>query len=639
MLDPAAALTQVTFHFAAAPGRAVTLVGDFPSWKQPHPMTEVRPGAYEVTLALAPGIYRYKLRTEDGAWHPDPAADATDPLDDHGNSLKVVGGAAPPVFLTSGRHHLRRARGGALDVHLEVDATAPVPARIWAETAEGRVQADLHEVLTHRGRRMLQGRLVLPDDGPGSLQLDRYPHVDLPLPAPRAALDEGPTWAVGATFYQVLIDRWRRGRASPPDPRLAPRDAPSHELTVYGGDLAGLTEDLPALAELGLDALVLSPVQPGLTCHRYDATDLLTVDPRLGGEAALERLVAEAHRHGLRVVLDLALTHVSHEHPAFRDLLTHQTASRYAGWFQVLRFPVRWLDARTYRGYADHPWLPRLDLTHPEVVAHAISAARRLADLGVDGLRLDAMDDVPDALWGRLRAELRAAHSELLFLGEVVHDDLARHLEARGADLATDFAHRGDALAFFARGALDAEAFWHRHLARRHRQGPLRLGTRLYFLDNLDTARFSSLAEDPRRLHLALAWLALQPEPIALTYGTELAMAGGADDEVLEHVWQDRLPMPDHPADGETYALLRSLLALRQAHLRRPALEAERLYAEGQALVLRVGALVLALNVGPTMVSLPHGLEGEVLLTVGDAPSVGPLPALSGRVSTAPGSA
>lgn len=88
------------------------------------------------------------------------------------------------------------------------------------------------------------------------------------------------------------------------------------------GDLRGVTDRLPHLAALGVDALWLSPFYPSeLADGGYDVIDHRDVDPRLGGLDDFDALTAEAHRLGLKVVVDLVPNHTSHRHVWFQEAL------------------------------------------------------------------------------------------------------------------------------------------------------------------------------------------------------------------------------------------------------------------------------------------------------------------------------
>src|SRR5688572_26151608 len=86
------------------------------------------------------------------------------------------------------------------------------------------------------------------------------------------------------------------------------------------GDLPGIVERLDHLVDLGVTGLWLSPIYPSpLADFGYDVSDHTDVDPAYGTLADLDRLVDEAHRCGLRVLMDLVPCHTSIEHPWFRE--------------------------------------------------------------------------------------------------------------------------------------------------------------------------------------------------------------------------------------------------------------------------------------------------------------------------------
>ena len=75
----------------------------------------------------------------------------------------------------------------------------------------------------------------------------------------------------------------------------------------FGGDLAGITSKLDYLQNLGINGLYLTPINESPSNHKYDTTDYTKIDPRFGDEETLIHLVEEAHKRGIRVMLDIIL--------------------------------------------------------------------------------------------------------------------------------------------------------------------------------------------------------------------------------------------------------------------------------------------------------------------------------------------
>ncbi len=180
------------------------------------------------------------------------------------------------------------------------------------------------------------------------------------------------------------------------------------------GDLPGITSRLDHLVELGVDAIWLSPIYPS-PGHDvgYDVSDHTAIDPLFGTEDDFDRLVAEAHGRGIRVILDLVMNHTSDEHPWFqasrasRDgpysdwYLWHDPAGYVDGrplppnnWLSWFGGPAWEWDERRKQFYM-HTFLvqqPELNWRNPAVEQAQFDMVRGWLDRGVDGFRLDVFN-------------------------------------------------------------------------------------------------------------------------------------------------------------------------------------------------------------------------------------------------------
>jgi len=180
------------------------------------------------------------------------------------------------------------------------------------------------------------------------------------------------------------------------------------------GDLPGITARLGHLAWLGVDAVWLSPIYPSpLRDFGYDISDHCAVHPLFGSLADLDRLVAEAHRLGLRVLLDFVPNHTSDEHPWFvqarasrespkRDWYLWRDEERPNNWLSVFGGPAWTRDPATGQSYC-HAYLreqPDLDWRNPEVREAMGDVLRFWRARGIDGFRVDALRQVgKDPAW------------------------------------------------------------------------------------------------------------------------------------------------------------------------------------------------------------------------------------------------
>ena len=112
-----------------------------------------------------------------------------------------------------------------------------------------------------------------------------------------------PAWAKDAVFYQIFPDRFARSERVPKPSNLLSWSGPPSEQGYQGGDLLGIVEHLDYLVELGINAIYLNPIFQSACNHRYHTHDYWTVDPLLGGNAALRELVEQAHRREIRILI------------------------------------------------------------------------------------------------------------------------------------------------------------------------------------------------------------------------------------------------------------------------------------------------------------------------------------------------
>ncbi|KIT18181.1 alpha-glucosidase [Jannaschia aquimarina] len=206
-------------------------------------------------------------------------------------------------------------------------------------------------------------------------------------------------------FAQHNIDWWRGGVIY----QIYPRSY--QDTTGDGiGDLNGITSRLPYVASLGVDAIWISPFFTSpMKDYGYDVSDYCDVDQMFGTLDDFDRLVASAHKLGVRVMIDLVLSHTSDEHPWFQESRCSRS-NPMADWYVWAdpkpdgTPPNNWLsifggagwewDARRQQYYL-HNFLttqPDLNLHHEPVQEALLDVTRFWLDRGVDGFRLDTIN-------------------------------------------------------------------------------------------------------------------------------------------------------------------------------------------------------------------------------------------------------
>ncbi len=170
------------------------------------------------------------------------------------------------------------------------------------------------------------------------------------------------------------------------------------------GDLAGITARLDYLAQFGVDALWLSPIYPSPDVDfGYDVSDYTAIDPKYGSMADFDHLMAEAHRRGIRVVLDLVLNHTSDQHAWFKAARADKN-SPYRDWYIWRERPNNWQsvfggpawerDAASGQFYMHQFYKEQPDLNwrNPAVRQAMLDVFRFWLEKGVDGFRLDVFN-------------------------------------------------------------------------------------------------------------------------------------------------------------------------------------------------------------------------------------------------------
>lgn len=329
------------------------------------------------------------------------------------------------------------------------------------------------------------------------------------------------------------------------------------------GDLRGLTARLPYLAGLGVTGLWLMPIHPSPSYHGYDVTDYRAVHPDYGTLADFRAFVAAAHRHGMRVVLDLVVNHTSDRHPWFQAALAGDPT--YRGWYRFETDPpvtqgtlggAAWHDAgdgTRYLGLFVRE-MPDLDHRNPAVTDAMLDVAAFWVDLGVDGFRVDAIQHVVEGADGAIAnapenvawvrdfgARLRDRRPGAFLVGETwtATPTIAAYHRDAGLDMSFDYPlWRALTAALTGRSAIDLRA----QLALNADAYPAgaRRGT---FVSNHDQPRPASvlapLRPDPRRAALLGRLLLALPGTPFLYYGEELGMPNGPGEDDR----QKRTPM------------------------------------------------------------------------------------------------
>lgn len=317
------------------------------------------------------------------------------------------------------------------------------------------------------------------------------------------ALDKSPEWSQNAIWYQIFVERFRNGDEQN-DPKLDdirssyPNKFPENwqvtpwqhqwyklndwevefygndfytavQSRRYGGDLQGVLDKLDYLTDLGITAIYFNPLNDAPSMHKFDATNYVHIDHTFGPdpEGDLEimanedpldpstwqwtsadklflKIIEEAHKRGIRIVLDYSWNHTGVEHPFWKDILKNQEKSVYKDLYMINSFddpdtPENEFSYDGWAGVAGLPELKKVDVVnrkhglpyegniHPVVKEYIFNVSKRWLDpmgngdfsKGLDGYRLDVADQIPMGFWREYRKFVRSVNPETYLIGEI----------------------------------------------------------------------------------------------------------------------------------------------------------------------------------------------------------------------------
>jgi alpha-amylase len=211
------------------------------------------------------------------------------------------------------------------------------------------------------------------------------------------------------------------------------------------GDLQGIINRLDYLQDgkptsgksLGVDGLYLSPIHPSTSYHKYDVMDYQNIDPKFGNLETFDRLISEASRRGLKIILDLVVNHTSRYHPWFmaarKAILDGDFSNPYIDYYTIVRGNER-LPGQTYYLIGnDYYYEGNFSSDMPEINGESEAVRAEWAEIlafwinrGVTGFRLDAAKYIyltdrnrTLAFWQWFMDTARSIKEDVYVVGEV----------------------------------------------------------------------------------------------------------------------------------------------------------------------------------------------------------------------------
>ena len=345
---------------------------------------------------------------------------------------------------------------------------------------------------------------------------------------------KAPAWAKDIVWYQIFPDRFNNGDSSiNPENCKAWGTKPTGS-NFMGGDLQGIIDKLDYLEELGITGLYFCPIFEATTNHRYDTIDYKSIDKALGDKETFKRLVDEAHKRGMKIMLDAVFNHLGYFSPQWLDVVENNEKSKYADWFHIKRFPVvdrpyNKLDGRNlnYETFGRVPLMPKLNTENKEVVEFLLDIGRYWSgEMNIDAWRLDVCNEVDHVFWRKFREAVLEANPDTYILGEVWHDGLP-WLMGDQFDSVMNYPLADAIREYFITNEIDSNHFKYMvnnvfiSYPRQVMEATFNL------LDSHDTTRILTIADgNIDKMKLAFLFMFTQVGAPCIYYGTEVGMEG-----------------------------------------------------------------------------------------------------------------
>ena len=332
------------------------------------------------------------------------------------------------------------------------------------------------------------------------------------------------------------------------------------------GDLNGVTQKLDYIKDMGFTGIWLMPIHPTTTYHKYDVIDYYEVDETYGTLEDLKTLVEEAHKRGIKVILDLVLNHSSSSHPWFMEACRYirengKPGGKYGDYYNFSDKKLTKYESvsGTNYYYEAQFWggMPDLNLACEDLRAEIVDIMEYwLKDYDVDGFRLDAVKEyytgdinknIEVLSW--INTEAKKIKPDCYIVGEAWEGSdytISRYYES-GIDsffLFTGAQATGkiSSIVKFQSGGQLGEYFM--QLQETYAQGIL-----APFLGNHDTMRTGSYSRTIEELKMQAGILSMMNGATFVYYGEEIGMMskGGTNSDPAKRIamkWQDKSMYP-----------------------------------------------------------------------------------------------
>lgn len=386
---------------------------------------------------------------------------------------------------------------------------------------------------------------------------------------------KAPSWAKSTIWYQIFPERFANGdTTNDPEDVLewGGKKHPGRD-DFFGGDLQGVLDNLDYLVDLGINGIYFTPIFKAPSNHKYDTVDYFEVDPHFGDKKLFKKVVEEAHKRGIRVMLDAVFNHMGMTSYQWQDVLEKQEASDYVDWFHIDEFPVHSYEGLSadelesmgplnYHSFGFTGHMPKLNTANPDVQEYLLSIATYwVREFGIDAWRLDVANEVDHHFWKRFNREVRKINPDIYILGEIWHSSQS-WLQGDEFHAVMNYAFTEQIEDFFMNKANTADKMvsgLNEQLMLYRKQTN---EVMFNMLDSHDTPRLLTIANGNKHVaKAALTFMFTQTGSPCIFYGTEVGLEGYNDPDCRKcMIWDEE------ERDNDMFYFTKSLIDFRKKY-------------------------------------------------------------------------
>lgn len=404
----------------------VFVTGSFNNWSkdQDRLLDSRGNGTFELTLPLEPGNYTYKF-IADGKPIVDPANPEKAPsgFDDFNSVLRVKETDSSQTFLHVGTFSKSKHQISFSFIYENSDQDSLDKQYIFAlldntKIDSRKIEVGSNIVTIHFAEKEISGKKTIRIFVTHKGSTSNIQQVILYNGIPAGHQPTPWSWYDGS-IYSIMTDRFSDGDKTNDKPVI--HDSIFYPANYHGGDFKGISNKIKDgyFDKLGVNTLWISPVydNPDEAYREYPAPyrwysgyhgywpiSDVKVEEKFGTMKDLKNLVALAHQHHLKVLLDIVAHHVHIQHPFYKN---------HPEWFGSLDLPdgrknLRLWDEQRLTTWFE-PYMPSFDFTKSSEALNVVSdnAIWWLKETGADGFRHDAVKHVPNSFWRTLTRKLK----------------------------------------------------------------------------------------------------------------------------------------------------------------------------------------------------------------------------------------